>query len=293
MLHYVSLTFWGFYRDFFSALRLCLPDLPAELFEFEEAGRTAFYGRRFIAAYGVSICSDPVSPSPEGDYYTVTFPGEACERLGITIGFLAGLVAAVGVKHWRCTRLDWAIDGAPFSPRDVYNAFCLGDRGKVVSRLRADSWRWVESPSGQTVYLGSRRNERFLRCYNARGFTRLELELHAERADLTIREAWEYSNADAISQFMDGQMSDFVDFPDWPEWVEHVARCANRVKMPTVTVSVDKIKAWFERSVAFSVGCLVHFGHAEALRKAVKIAFALPSRSQAIRLRRLELSYML
>jgi DNA relaxase NicK len=42
---------------------------------------------------------------------------------------------------------------------------------------------WMTSLMGDTFYMGSRSSTQFARCYNARGFTRFEMELKKERAE--------------------------------------------------------------------------------------------------------------
>lgn len=80
------------------------------------------------------------------------------------------------------TRLDIAFDHVPFTPKEQYAAYASGE---VITRCR--SFKWLENEDGNTFYLGSSKSDRLTRCYDRRGFTRLELQLRNAYADEVIQ----------------------------------------------------------------------------------------------------------
>lgn len=217
-------------------------------------------------AHSAGILKASVYWSPgRGDVFVV-LPGEACEQLA-----LPGLVAlATTLDMVPTSRLDVAWDGCPFEPRTVSRAFEAGD---VVTRIqrkpkedeRQDRCRGVEYRSnaeGDTVYLGSRQSERYVRVYDRRGSTRLELELKAKRAIHLWKAicASAEENAGVLSL---GVLRDFLDFKDQttaenprdrqmlPWWAEFTAGAAKLVCIiPRQPVTLQKIKTWIKKQVA-------------------------------------------
>lgn len=105
----------------------------------------------------------------------VVLSGEVCELLGVP-----GLVAvATDLDLVPSSRLDlaWDIEGVAVADfREAWHA------GRVVTRAHRDSWQELRNSQGETFNLGSRSSGRFLRVYDRRGPTRLEMEWKAERA---------------------------------------------------------------------------------------------------------------
>jgi Replication initiation factor len=79
-------------------------------------------------------------------------------------------------------RVDIAFDHVPFTPQEQFLAF---KSGEVVTRCRA--YRWLENEEGNTFYVGSSKSDRLTRCYDRRGFTRLELQLRNAYAGEVVR----------------------------------------------------------------------------------------------------------
>src|SRR5690606_23879499 len=91
----------------------------------------------------------------------------------------------------RVSRLDVAVDGCPFTPVDLRDAWRSGQvrtRAKVPDDAREDrQWRtsaWRSDPVGDLFTMGARSSSQYARCYDSRGFTRLELELKDRTAEL-------------------------------------------------------------------------------------------------------------
>jgi len=140
---------------------------------------------------------------------------------------------------WRCTRLDIAFDHVPFSPRQCYDAW---QRGDVRCAANRDSYKWIESETGNTLYIGSRMSGRFVRIYDRRGFTRLEFELKGHWADgigavvaAAPYETWRDFALSHLRQFLDfvnrdtgGSVSRADLLPWWAVFAERVERATER-----------------------------------------------------------------
>ncbi len=114
----------------------------------------------------------------------VSVPGEACEALGIS-----GLAAlSVSIELEPSSRLDVAWDTTLLTPDMALSAFFAGEVvARIDRRLNPETgklrgWDRRSNHEGDTVYLGSRSSERFVRFYDRRGPTRVEMELKERRA---------------------------------------------------------------------------------------------------------------
>lgn len=127
---------------------------------------------------GVKVYRYPSS----GSRLTIDLGGEACDRLGADLRVLVdGIAAAEGVVGLSCSRVDVAFDHLPFTPKDLEDAHSAG-----ILRTTAGT-RWLRSDTGDTFYIGKRGGRGWLtRCYNRRGFTRLEFELADEYAGVAF-----------------------------------------------------------------------------------------------------------
>jgi DNA relaxase NicK len=174
--------------------------------------------------------------TPGGDrhYCTFEFPGEACKAVPpkFFIYFYKTLV-----RHEykiNITRIDFAFDNVPFTPKDFKEAIeediLHPDKNIIRSLTQRKSLHWHSEPfqeredgSGigkDTCYFGSRSSERFLRVYNKRGPTRLEIEFKGVRA-LEVAHYLFMTGIDDWFESMIGQVLDFIDIekPWWKEFV--------------------------------------------------------------------------
>lgn len=203
-------------------------------------------------------------------YPSFIIPGGACDELeAFGIFRFVSLVLDEYNQDWLfhaglkyiCTRLDWSVDSLAFSPADLLarfrGAFTDGAHDdSIITGLRATSWRYYQSPDGDTCYLGSRESNRMIRCYNRRGHTRLELELHSERASMAFDCAFrQWEQGDNYSGYLSGLIRGMVDFPAWSEWLSVSSeRVPVRVGRPSVSLS--KTFRWFSRQCAGSYAIL-------------------------------------
>lgn len=211
--------------------------------------------------------------------------GEGCEVLGS--GEIAHVALELGA---RASRLDLAVDGCPFEParlRDAWRAGNVRTRVKVMANARRDRlWRnceWTEKPDGDMFRMGRRSSTQYARCYDRRGLTRFELELKGEAAAAGANELLEAlrSDANAFRMGVLGWVRRFVDFVD-RESRGHASRCqllpfweafVAGVDVARVTLAgavqrtIQEVLAWVDRQVAPSLALLVvGFGKDEVLR---------------------------
>lgn len=208
------------------------------------------YAFSAIGADGVALCWS----LGRSDVHLV-IPGAACDAIGAV-----GLEAIrLSCKLEAVTRLDLAWDITGLEPSDLRRWWAAGD---VVSRAHRDSWRWQESATGSTFYIGSRQSPRMVRCYDARGVTRIELECKAHRAGMYWAELLKHSSED-WSRVALGFLLDYVDFKDrsdtdepsraprFPIWGQFVGDAERHtVTTPRREASLDRSRRWMSKQVA-------------------------------------------
>jgi hypothetical protein len=199
-----------------------------------------------------------------GDVFVV-LSGEVCEALGVS-----GVVALASTLDLvPNSRLDLAWDIQGITPALVRDAF-VG--GHVVTRIhrslnpetgRMKSVVFTSNHEGDTLYLGSRQSERFLRVYDRRGPTRVELEWKGKRAELLWarllacgEELWSAEALEELRAFVDfrdrssGVRPDFCPLLDW--WAAFTAgagRSCVAVPRPEAR-TLDDFRSWLRRQVA-------------------------------------------
>lgn len=183
---------------------------------------TGFSGRHYkgiySGPYGISLYAYPAL----GIHCHVKVKGEAIEAIGQTrvfefLQYLDDLKAPPEYgemepkpARWSVRRLDIALDGGPFTPKDCYEAFLRGDIRCDASRR---SHKWLSSADGDTLYLGSRSSGRLTRIYNRRGPTRVEIESKGRWAQLLGTFLCGQGSA-GFEGFAISYVRQFVDFVD-------------------------------------------------------------------------------
>jgi len=73
------------------------------------------------------------------------------------------LLTLAGTHGWNCSRLDFAVDvlDTPTKPAEIWTAWKIAHQGNMQK-----SCTLIESPSGDTFYLGSRSSEKMVRVYD-------------------------------------------------------------------------------------------------------------------------------
>lgn len=154
------------------------------------------------------------------DFVSVEIRGQGCSVLGHAV--LQGFLVDLAAKPWksRASRLDYAWDGCPFTPRQVYDAARGGAvNSRSIRPEEPDTIQFHESPkvvgveSGETAYLGRRTGERFIRVYDKRGPTRLEIELKGKQAAKAVVGLTQ-TDIDQWGDLLLALLRDTVDFID-------------------------------------------------------------------------------
>lgn len=232
---------------------------------------TGFSGRRYKAIYSGPLDIGLYGYPSVGLHCHLEIKGEACEAIGQVrlFEFLESLneIEAVDkqgkptgeLAKWQARRIDIAIDGAPFTPRQCYEAVLRRD---IRSEAHRDSYKWFSNAEGDTLYIGSRASGRLVRIYNRRGPTRVEMESKgrwAEYVAFTIAnqayETFESFAASYLRQFVDfveadkgGSITRAPLLPWWEEFVGQVAKGAGQPKDPDISGTLlTRNKAYLER----------------------------------------------
>jgi len=225
------------------------------------------YKKIFVGPLGLRLYAYPGTQL----HCHLEIPGEAIEQMGqaAILELLSSLNELTGVDiavspdarpvNWRCTRLDIAFDHVPFSPRQCYDAW---QREDVRCAANRDSYKWIESETGNTLYIGSRLSGRFVRIYDRRGFTRLEFELKGRWAagigDVVAAvqfAAWRDVGLGHLRQFLDfvardtgGSISRADLLPWWAIFAERVERATERFDRGDAGMDVlAKVKRFLTR----------------------------------------------
>lgn len=217
----------------------------------------------------------------------VDISGEGCEVLGHDV-----LARLVGALQLRVSRVDVAFDGCNFTPalvRDEWRADRVRSKVKVQANAREDRpWRtsdWRSNAEGDTFYMGARDSAQFMRVYDRRGSTRLELEIkhdlaHAVGAELILASP-DPSRFRALALSLVRRFVDFVDPTTsanrsrctlLPWWAEFVGRAAKaRVSLPGRPIrTAPEIDAWVEHAVAPALAVIEHVYGSDRVEEIVR-----------------------
>jgi len=175
------------------------------------------------------------SPGHGRDYCSFMFPGNACRA--IPPEFFTYFYRTLKKQNieFRVTRLDFAYDCVPFTPKMFFKIIeedkyreKIGEKRLVRTLTQRDTVQLITQPfleredkSGlgrDTCYFGSRQSERYLRVYNMRGPTRLEIEYKGKRAERAAKDILS-KNEEEWLEISIGHLLDFIDIDiDW--WKE-------------------------------------------------------------------------
>ncbi len=129
------------------------------------------YRKHHTFVGGLTVYEQPVADNMPP--VMVDAPGAACEFLGLD------RLRVLFCNSIGLSRADVAFDNAAFTPREMASWVREGN-----IRTRAKSVKFFEAlrGDGETLEIGSRSSERYVRAYDGRGFTRVELELKGDCA---------------------------------------------------------------------------------------------------------------
>lgn len=169
---------------------------------------------------------------------------------------------------WWTSRVDVYADYCPFSPKQLLRAFQRGDIRTPAKLDNGGSWAWTESGNGSTFSIGSRSSERYLRCYDARGYTRLEMEVKGTRGRLVGREillrpprewpALVFAHLRQYVDFVDASADSNISRAPllswWAELVGKVEKARLYLAQPLRTL--QRSMSWVERQVATTLAVI-------------------------------------
>lgn len=276
--------------EFLNLLCCCLyddfdPFTEDPFTRFEEVGPSRMFKRFLKGPGGVVVKAEPTMAVGR-DYLCWELPGEWFELNGLErFARLLGMIHETGCQ-WHLTRLDDAFDGVGFAPEQMYK---LLEAGQVRSLAQRSTLKFERKPfgsrdgkdeAGDTCNWGRRGSGDFLRCYNKRGFTRLEHECRRDRAKII---GWQMVNTpvERWHVLALGHVRDFLDLvvrpdgvnvsrctelqPCWAEFVGQVERFKMNVadtlkkmrqRVRVTVASIDRCFRQIERRVALLVKSL-------------------------------------
>ena len=170
------------------------------------------YKKTYETVNGIKVLVDPANPETMPPVCVIV-TGQGCERLGLkSIQTLASIL--------KPTRIDFAFDGVPFTPQELFNHYKKNNVRTRVRRFdyhppngkKARHWSYHQNGSGNTFYLGSQQSTQHLCCYDERGFTRMELRFKGERAEKAYEALTGDSNQLKLTAL--GWLREHVDFVD-------------------------------------------------------------------------------
>jgi len=212
---------------------------------------------------GLRVYHEPIAANMPPEL--VDAPGEACEFLGLER--LRVLFCNADIA-----RADVALDHAPFTPAQLADEARKGNiRCKSKHRHYTEDLR--DQPDGNTLAIGSRMSHRYLRIYDGRGFTRVELEMKGRYA--RAMKGVLLAALDVIPSLVVGVVRDFVDFvdtgrdsnpsrapliPAWATFTEGLARVDLAV-VGNAAPSAERVKRYIEHQVAPTLYTCFRLGH--------------------------------
>jgi hypothetical protein len=172
--------------------------------------------------------------------------------------------------QFKATRIDLAADNCSFQPsmlRDLWYQDSVRTVCKPMQDARAEfahvrTCEWMTSPTGDTFYMGSRSSTQFARCYNSRGFTRLEMELKKERAEQVLQAIHQGAS---LSEVMGSSVNQFAAFvhldnsnrhrctvlPFWRGFLDDLQDAGVVTRLdPQPEPTVERLVDWIEGQVA-------------------------------------------
>ncbi len=262
MIHYLSITVHlsleeciELYNQHFRLALFMLYDL--------HHGAKGFRGVK-AGALGFQLKHTPGSGR---NFCSFMFPGQACEVVPpeFFVYFYKTLIRQE-IK-FNVTRLDLAFDNVPFTPKDFYQIIKednkrieQGEKQRVRTLTQRETVEFITQPfkdkedgsgiSRDTCYFGSRKSNRFIRVYNKRGPTRLEIELKGKRANL-VASAILKEDVDNWLEISKAHLLDFIDIdiPWWKEFVGETERAYTKLYCPK-DKSIEKKREWLLKQVS-------------------------------------------
>lgn len=224
------------------------------------------------------------SPGKDRHYCTFEFSGRVCRMVPPEFFIAFHRHLTWEEIKFNVTRMDLAFDFVPFTPiqfketilEDHHNP----ERNIIRSLTQRNSLRWDESSlkekedgsgvSQDTCYFGSRYSERYLRAYNKRGPTRLEIEFKGKRASVVADDILSKEEKEWYP-IMIGHVLDFIDIekPWWKEFIGKHERRYARIQSAKKE-SLDQKRDWLHHQVAPTLAAVLECTGDEELKSLVE-----------------------
>ncbi len=176
-------------------------------FFYKREGKARGYQAMYSGEHGMMLYA---FPSDQSQHCHLELKGQALAAIGYEAlcSFLAE-VDACGFR-WKATRIDIAFDHHFFTPQMCWDAY---QKGKFRTRANRDSGDWRENNKGKTFYIGSRMSPRFLRIYDKRGPSRIEMVYKKEYAE-ALRQ--QLTNIEELKNTALGFLRSYIEFTEEP-----------------------------------------------------------------------------
>lgn len=174
---------------------------------YKREGKGRGYQAMFSGEYGMMLYA---YPSDQSQHCHLELKGRALAAIGYEAlcSFIAE-VDACGFR-WKATRIDIAFDHYFFTPLMCWDAY---RQGKFRTRANRDSGDWRENKKGKTFYIGSKLSPRFLRVYDMRGPTRVEMVYKKDYAE-SVRQ--QLTNIEGLKSTALGLLRSYIEFTEEP-----------------------------------------------------------------------------
>jgi hypothetical protein len=178
----------------------------------------------------------------------------------LSIGSLRGFFRDLKEQglEWRCSRIDLAFDleDEGQTIQEVYQA--VQDRLYICRSAQRGAYIDFDSDD-KTVTIGSRASTRYMRIYNRRGYTRIELEIKAEAAGYVGALLFDQDSLSGYGKLIRlgvGVLKDFIEFKSefWKVF-EEFSKAGYKVSCGTAS-TMDRSKQNIEKRIAATLAAL-------------------------------------
>jgi len=196
------------------------------------------------------------NPGGDDERCTIEIPGEVMRSVKWWV--LAAVFQELQASkiRFQCSRLDLAFDTEIFTPSDLRSYIAEG--GVVRTLAKRDTFVYISHfmGRGDTLGIGSRSSERYLRVYDERGYTRVELETKGSRAQTIFLDLLGFDCREWVKRCM-GHLLDFIDlkFDAWERFKRGIIR-AGILLSKRAYLSASKKFRWAKEQLSATLFCL-------------------------------------
>jgi len=222
------------------------------------------------------------TPGFNRDYCSFVFPGKACKAIPPEFfSYFYKSLVREEIK-FNVSRIDIAYDNVPFTPSDFFqvfeddkNRYENGEKQIIRTLSQRENVQFIREPfmekddgsslSRDTCYFGSRQSERFLRVYNKRGPTRLEIEYKGKRAALVASKLF----IDNVDNWLETSISHLLDFIDidiqwWKEFIGDQERAYAKLHCAK-EISLERKREWLLNQVSPTLAAVTEITRGQIL----------------------------